>query len=113
MKRILIISIVGILVLVSILLIGCAKSEAESYHIDREITGQVVSIDNRGDFSVLSFGNGVACGVTNSSLNHWRIDNMFVNVWTYKLQKVETHDVDHKGFRLYNLIDVSTNPTIE
>lgn len=87
MKRIITVLIITILVLGFILSIGCAKSETEPYRIDREITGQVLSIDNQGTYSILYFGNNLKCEITNSSLDHWLIRNMFKNVWTYKLRE--------------------------
>lgn len=86
MKRVSVLLIATILILSLILPSGCAETEEYPYRIDREITGQVIAIDNQGEFSILYFSDDLTVEVTNSSLDHWLIFKAFKTVWTYKLQ---------------------------
>ncbi|MEE9302312.1 MAG: hypothetical protein V3U84_00870 [Thiotrichaceae bacterium] len=86
MNRVFLLLVATILIAGLILSSGCAKATEYPYRIDREITGQVIAIDNQGEFSTLYFSDDLTIEITNSSLDHWLIRNTFKNVWTYKLQ---------------------------
>ncbi len=106
MKRTLMATFVIILVFGSILVVGCANNEAPQYQVDRTITGQVIAIDNNGYYSTLYFGNGLEISVTSATLSQYRIDNMFVNVWTYKFRH-ESYDGTFYLSEYYDLIGIN------
>ena len=79
---------IGILALYSTNKYDNTKTVTTTPTIDRTVIGTVQTIDSYADYSILRFDNNVNIEVANTSLNNWRVGNMFGQVATYQLKGV-------------------------
>ena len=83
---------------------ACNKYAHET--IDRTIIGQLVTVTQEGDYSILDFRDGNSILVSNSSLSHWKIEPIIAGAgtWVFDLHSVKTETSIY-----YNIVDINSN----